>query len=101
MSAAFCLRCDQVALERVPTDAAGIQFFRCPRCARTYARKAGQPLTFAWGHPISLALYPMIFERAPAAVSAEQIDRILDQTAFDDLAAALAEIRLELASPTQ
>jgi hypothetical protein len=101
MSGEMCLRCDQVALVSVPVDAADIQFFRCPRCTRNYARKSGKPLTFRWGHPISLALYPVIFERAPVAVSAAQIDRVLGQTAFADLAAALAEIRLELASPTQ
>ena len=97
----MCLRCEEVALLGAPTDAAGVEFFSCPRCGRNYARRSGKPLTYRWGHPISLALYPMIFEPAPAQVSAAQIDRLLGQTAFDDLAAALAEIRLELASPTQ
>jgi len=101
MSDETCLRCDHVVLIGVESAAGGVQFFMCPRCARNYALLPGKSLTYRWGHPISLALYPMIFNRAPADVSPARIDALLAKTDFRDLAAALVEIRLELASPTQ
>ncbi len=76
-------------------------FFVCPQCSRRYALRSGGNLTFRWGHPISLALYPVIFTEAPAKVDPARIDAQLADYSDAHLAAAVAEIRLELAQPTQ
>ncbi len=100
MSEPHCLRCESVALDTRPGPA-GIAFFECPRCRRRYAQTPGKGLTFRWGHPISFALYPVIFEARPDEAPDAEIDAAIAATAMGEVAAAIAEIRLELASPSQ
>jgi hypothetical protein len=97
----------------------GIRFFKCPTCHRQYARKPGQGLTFRWLHPISLALYSVIFDEQPTktwaekvrisvneppAAAGEQPSRSGDEPAVpavEELELWMNEIRLELRYPTQ
>jgi transposase-like protein len=96
----FCLRCPRSALK--PTDSPpGLQFWACPTCGRTYTKKPGTPLTFRWGNPIALALYPVIFDATPYARSADVARRLSSQWTAAEARRAVAEITLELDSPTQ
>ena len=96
-----CLRCDDATLVRVDDGAAAGAFFRCPGCGQDYAQFPGRSLTFRWGHPISLALYPVLFEARPADIEPSSIDRQLAAIDTAELRAAVKEIRLELDRPTQ
>lgn len=62
VNALNCLRCTRQALAALSVPSAETTFFECPSCGRHYAHTTGRPLTFRWGHPISLALYE--FSRA-------------------------------------
>jgi hypothetical protein len=96
----LCLRCLHSALK--PTDSPpGLQCWVCPTCARAYTKKPGTPLTFRWGHPISLALYPVIFDPDPAPRAADVARRLAGQWTAEEAAQVVAEITLELEAPTQ
>jgi hypothetical protein len=96
-----CLRCRDAVLVPLPESPTDITFLACPTCARRYAQRTGGALTFAWGHPISLVLYPVLFEAAPLARVDDIAHRLLEQWTPEQVRAAIAEIELELASPTQ
>jgi hypothetical protein len=101
MTAPACLRCEGAPALTADVSPPDIAFFTCPRCGRRYAQSAGGQLTFRWGHPISFALYPMIFVRAPAELQTSQVDTFVADYPPETLEAAVAEIRLELETPTQ
>lgn len=96
-----CLRCRGVRLRPLAQSAPALAFFECPTCRRQYARKSSGSLTYRWRHPISLALYGVIFEKEPL-VHAPRIATILlrDRTP-DEIAWFVDEIELELKQPTQ
>ena len=91
------------AVTRDRAETARDSFFECPACGRHYARKPGKGLTFRWLHPISLALYDVIFDDHPARPEtvSRNAESLLRQWTQDQIAAAIEEVRLELANPTQ
>ncbi len=99
----YCLRCRRTPLDRLETGDAEIAFFVCPACHRHYALKPGKGLTYRWGHPISLALYSVIFDEDPAReekVSSTAADLIKDRS-NEEIAEMVSEINLELLEPVQ
>jgi hypothetical protein len=95
------LVCGGALLRLDAQGSADIAFFECPDCRRQYALKAGKQLTFRWGHPISLALYPLIFSNAPQDVEDGAIAANMPRLAAPDLRVHIDEIERELARPTQ
>ena len=106
-----CLRCKIIDLTLLGSSTETISFFECPKCFRNYALKRGGRLCFRWLHPISLALYPVIFKENPVEffdqISASwSIEKSADTTAQrsakgPDIRSLIQEIRLELDDPTQ
>jgi hypothetical protein len=94
-----CLRCVEVELEPLPSPE-GLLFLRCPACGREFARPAGGALRERWLGPLSIALYPVIFDKRPqnnvAGVAAQFRSR-----ERQELTSLVAEIRLEISDPTQ
>jgi len=78
-----------------------VAFFECPSCFRQYAMRNGGVLTYRWGHPISLALYGIMFKSQPLD-AAQTISELLarDRKAAE-MVALIAEIEWELEHPTQ
>jgi hypothetical protein len=95
-----CLRCKSVSLNDLPSPE-GIQFFECPKCHRQFAMQPGRAMTFRWLHPISLALYPVIFDTDPAARAATVAEELSKSQTSEWLSSLINEIDLELADPTQ
>jgi hypothetical protein len=95
-----CLRCKTVELV-VSTSTSRISFFECPRCHRNFARKSGGALCFRWLHPISLVLYPVIFEADPGQHCERVADLFAGQESSERIKLIVQEIKLELDDPTQ
>jgi transposase-like protein len=95
-----CLRCKTAALVAVPSPDS-ISFYECPNCHRAFARKADGALCFRWRHPISLVLYPVIFEVNPTERCERIADMFAKQESTEQINAIVQEIKLELADPTQ
>ena len=106
-----CLRCKTIDLTLLDSSTETISFFECPQCFRNYAQKRGGRLCFRWLHPISLALYPVIFEKHPlhfieqltACLSSEPPPNRIEQGSAEaeHIKLTVQEIRLELDDPTQ
>jgi hypothetical protein len=96
----LCFRCRTVELTAQPGPA-GIAFFRCPACGRDFTRKPSGSLVFRWGHPISLLLYPIIFDERPGDRCAEVAASFARQHPPETVRLAIDEIRLELNDPAQ
>jgi hypothetical protein len=100
VSQLHCLRCKTIELVALASPD-GISFFECPECHRNFARKAGDALCFRWMHPISLVLYPVIFEPDPL----QHCERVAAMRAQEDsveqIRLMVQEIGLELDDPTQ
>ena len=101
MSEHLCLRCKTVTLVELEPLDPRITFFECPECRRHYALKPGKELTFRWLHPISLALYGVIFDDAPTERVADVVASFVAQRLAEELAVFVREIRFELDEPTQ
>jgi hypothetical protein len=103
MNEPLCLRCRTVALTELSASAPDIRFYECPACGRHYALKPGKRLTFRWLHPISLALYGLIFERNPVPRAEADAEATVKQGSStpEELQRMVDEIRLELNEPTQ
>jgi transposase-like protein len=97
MTIPACLRCDAVQLVRLPESSDEIEFFHCPSCHRPYAKRSGGSLTFRWLHPISLALYDVLFDDDPVS----RADEVAWKHGGRMAARFASEIELELANPTQ
>jgi len=95
----LCLRCKTVPLHDLPSPE-GIRFLGCPQCLRHYAKKPDRPMTFRWPHPITVALYGVIFDRNPVPRAGQVAESLASEPA-EWRAALLREIVLELADPTQ
>jgi hypothetical protein len=96
-----CLRCKTVALTKVGPSHAQITFFECPACGRHYALKAGKELTFRWLHPISLALYSVLFDPSPIDRAAGVAAALVRNRPTEQLTVFAREMRLELDEPSQ
>jgi len=97
-----CLRCPSTALRLLPGDPTQtIAFLQCPACLRHYAQKAGGLLPYRWGHPISLALYGVLFTTEPLTEAQRIADALRQGRTPEALALFIEEIELELAHPTQ
>ena len=96
-----CLICDGVALSRDAQSPADVAFFECPECHRRYALQPGKALTFRWGHPISQALYPVMFAEAPQDREDGAIAADLPALQGEARLRHIAEIEHELDRPTQ
>ena len=101
MSERRCLRCKTVPLTGVEPRSPEIHFFECPKCGRRYAQKTGKELTFRWLHPISLALYDVIFHISPGGEAARVAAQFIGRSSGEELELFVREIRLELEDPTQ
>ena len=64
-----CLRRSGVELTRLPESSEEIAFFERPSCHRHYAQSPGHSLTYRWLHPVSLALYCILFNREPLSAA--------------------------------
>ena len=96
----YCLRCKTAEL--VPVDSpARMSFFECPRCRRNFTRTADGALVFRWGHPITLLLYPVIFESHPVERCEGLASEFVRGQSIESVQLAIQEIRLELGDPTQ
>jgi transposase-like protein len=95
-----CLRCKTEPLNALPLIR-DVQFFECPRCHRHYTLHAGGALTFRWLHPISVALYGVIFSREPVARAPSVAQDLSKSQTAEWLSQLVSEIELELADPTQ
>ena len=95
-----CLRCKSVSLNELPSPE-GIQFFECPECHRQFAMQPGRSMTFRWLHPISVALYSVIFDTDPAPRATAVAEELSKSQTSEWLSSLVSEIDLELADPTQ
>jgi hypothetical protein len=101
-SRAMCLRC--VGVQLVLSEPLGpeIEFFDCPVCRRSYARKPGRSLTFRWLHPISLVLYDKLIDANPRGRARALPDATPQPSHQPERARRIIEeIELELSQPTQ
>jgi transposase-like protein len=96
-----CLRCRSVRLRPIAPSAADSSFFECPSCQRQYTRKSTGAVTYRWRHPISLALYGVIFDREPIAHAPRIAQLLLRNRKPDEIAWFTEEIEHELKEPTQ
>jgi transposase-like protein len=95
-----CLRCKTTELTGLASPS-GISFFECPKCHRNFARKSDGALCFRWLHPISLVLYPVIFEANPGQHCERVANLFAKQESSERIKLIVQEIRLELDDPTQ
>ena len=100
MTHLHCLRCKTVALSSSESPPE-IQFLECPSCGRRYALEIGRQLTFRWLHPVTLALYGVIFQERPIEGVGLIAQQFLKHRSPEELEWIVNEIRLELNDPTQ
>jgi len=84
----------------LPESSAEIEFYECPSCERSYARKCGAPLAYRWLHPVTVALYGVVFDEDPVARAVTQADAFSQARSPDELRRIVEEIELELSKPT-
>ena len=96
-----CLRCNTVVLNVLSDSSKGISFYECPSCLRNYAQKKAGSLTYRWGHPLSLALYFVLFELEPLRRVQQVAGQLIQGKTRVEIDAMVHEIKLELAHPTQ
>lgn len=95
-----CLRCKTVEL--IPLDSPeDLTLFECPSCHRNYTRRANGAIFFRWRHPITLLLYPVIFELDPGKFCEQVATKFVTENSFEIIQQAIEEVRLELDDPTQ
>jgi hypothetical protein len=95
-----CLRCGTVELIRLD-EPGEMRFYECPECGRQFASREGGALVFRWRHPITLLLYPMIFEERPLERCESAAAEFAQRQPLEEIRAAIREVRLELDEPTQ
>jgi hypothetical protein len=96
-----CLRCKTPELVALPDSPADAAFFECPVCHRHFTKAADGSLSFRWGNPITLLLYPVIFEQHPLERCEQAVSEFVSGRSFEAVQQAIDEIRLELDDPTQ
>jgi len=95
-----CPRCKSSDLVRGKDSTREVAFYECPICIWAFAQAPGESLHDRWGSPISVALYPPIFERDPDGTGRDAALLIV-RTKHDLVAWLIYEIRRELKCPTQ
>jgi len=88
-------------LTRLPESSEEITFFECPSCHRHYARRPGHSLTYRWLHPVSLALYRILFNQEPLSAAPFVADELMRGRSRDASLKMIEEIEWELKRPTQ
>lgn len=96
-----CLRCAGVMLGRLPESNDDITFFECPSCYRHYAKKPAGILTYRWLHPVTLALYYVLFEDNPVPRAEWAAAEFMKNRSREDILRMTDEIELELTHPSQ
>jgi transposase-like protein len=99
---AYCLRCPNTELQRLPESSAEMLFFACPVCHRQYAKGTGESLHDRWLSPLSIPLYSVIFEQEPVQCAprvAGSLLRRADANTFIEV--LITSIEEELQHPTQ
>jgi hypothetical protein len=96
-----CLRCEDSILT-ITDKAPGMRFYVCPKCERRYAKgkETGGRLVFRWLHPISVALYAVIFSPEPLTEVARVAELLLSESPQWQRV-FVHEVELELRKPTQ
>jgi len=95
-----CPRCNRGELARSSDSTVEVTYYECPECAWAFAQKPGQSLHDKWLSPISVSLYPQIFQYEPENTGRDAALQLF-QTRRDLVAALIDEIRRELKCPTQ
>ena|SRR5215213_613861 len=97
-----CLRCPGVTLiPSLEESTDTITFLQCPSCHRPYKKRPGTPLTYRWLHPVTIALYWVIFEDEPVLRAESIAEDLVRGGPSDELLEMIEEIELELDQPTQ
>jgi len=96
-----CLRCATTTLRVLPESSHEMAFYECPSCLRHFARKEGGSLTYRWLHPVSVALYGVLFEREPLEHAQQIAEMLVRNRPPEKIASLVEEIELELEHPTQ
>ena len=96
-----CLRCAATTLCVLPESSQEMTFFECPTCLRHFALKEGGSLTYRWLHPVSLALYGVLFKREPLEHAQRIAEMLVRNRPPERIATLVEEIELELEHPTQ
>jgi hypothetical protein len=96
-----CLRCGEEALAILPESTAAMTFYECTKCRWRYAKKPGEALHDRWMNPISLVLYPVIFQKDPREHIGRIAELFIEQKDRDEIITTVNEIDRELKEPTQ
>ncbi len=97
----YCLRCKNIKLEVLPDSTDVINFYSCPKCLRHYAKEPGQLLCDRWLSPLSLVLYPIIFDSNPQSRVKEIADLLKRDFSQEKIEILINEINDELNNPKQ
>ena len=96
-----CLRCVDIVLSLLPESSKEVQFYKCPKCGRNFAKKPGQQLHDRWLSPISLVLYLVTSNKDPRERIDDIADLFIEQRNLNELSTIVHEIDRELNEPTQ
>jgi hypothetical protein len=77
-----CIRCAR-ALTQALDQSTEVEFFVCEHCQSHYARKPGQALHDRWLMPLSVVLYPVLFDKEPCGKAAGVAKSIIEKGALD------------------
>jgi hypothetical protein len=97
----YCLRCKNITLKILPDSTDQITFYSCPKCQRHYTKKLGQSLHDRWLSPLSIALYPIIFNPNPQSQAKDIADLLNRDLSLEKIKILLNEINNELIHPKQ
>ncbi|MFX1535138.1 MAG: hypothetical protein ACFFDI_13015 [Promethearchaeota archaeon] len=97
----YCLRCKNIKLRILQESTDQITFYSCPNCHRHYAKKPGQSLHDRWLSPISIVLYPIIFNLNPQTRAKDIANLLKKQKSREELKILINEIIDELTHPKQ
>src|SRR5262245_860084 len=96
-----CLRCAGVMLVRLPESNDDITFFECPSCHRHYAKTPAGTLTYRWRHPVTLALYGVLFDDNPVLRAESEAAAFMKNRSCEEILRMTDDIELELKHPSQ
>ena len=97
----YCLRCKSVKLEILPDSTDQITSYSCPKCQRHYSKKLGQSLQDRWLSPLSITLYPIIFNPNPQDRVKDIADLLKRDFSQEKIMILINEISDELINPKQ